>query len=179
MADTETDTADVVNRVRELIDRGLFPQGGEELPDGGEVLTLDDAVLRRNGDGRLLPIRVPLGTGHDIWIRPLTYGQSLECPEIVGAQVERWPPETKARLIAENLVEPDLFGHWKRDEWDESDPPDGCGLSRHPGFLEWLKDRLDWGAVNAMAWRIVTHSTLRNRPAPPEPEEGEKKGSAS
>ena len=166
--------------------RMLVASDGARVP-GGEVLELDEIVLRRDGDGNLLPFRVPLGTGHDIVMRPLTYGQATGYPMLHGERTIDWKDEQKARLIAENLVEPDLHGYWSREVWSREGgtaPPEGKGLGEHPDWPVWLGDHVGYEDVDVIVQAVVQFSQLRDRPRQEAEEEevepgdeGEKGGS--
>ena len=117
---------------------------------GGDLLPLDVLVLKRDEDGKLSPIRIPLGTGHDIRMRPLTFGQMAGYPTLLGRSSVEWTPEDKARLIAENLVEPDLHGHWRRKVWDGE--AEGA-LSDHQSWRDWLINHVGWEDIDVLPAR--------------------------
>lgn len=72
--------------------------------------SLDDLVVRRDAAGQLVPLEVetPL---HKKRIRmlPISLGEA-QTYESQAIPITEWPPEEKARLILEHIVEPDLSG---------------------------------------------------------------------
>lgn len=65
--------------------------------------------LRRDEDGNLKPVEgVSPRLGIEVVARPITYGQSRDI-EKWGHPIIEWTDEDKAKVLRENLVEPDEF----------------------------------------------------------------------
>jgi hypothetical protein len=72
-------------------------------------LTTDDLFVRRDDDGKLIPLEVPLLGRQDrtIKILPTTIG-SVKGLQNLEKQAAEWPLDEKIRYVREHVVEPDL-----------------------------------------------------------------------
>lgn len=89
--------------------------------NGKPFATVEDLVIRRDEDGRVIPLEVEVsGVGLMIRFRPLTLGAVLTFKE-PGKPVVDWPLDDKVRLLREHVIEPDLSkltAQEVRERWD-------------------------------------------------------------
>jgi hypothetical protein len=78
-------------------------------------LKASDIFVRRDGDGALIPIEVPVpGLKKTIMVLPTTIG-SIKGFTALNKSAAEWPILEKIRYVTEHVVDPDMSGLTEQD----------------------------------------------------------------